>query len=360
MNKTNVQNYSADRAPVQTGVIVKLGMDVHARQITVCVQWGDRTPQPAQVFAVVALLEWVKKQILAGAKIYSCYEAGVMGYTLHRQLTAIGVINLVVAPQKLAGAKRQKTDKLDARALVERLDRWVRGNRDTLSIVPVPTMQQEQDRAQCRQRDQLVRMRRAAEARGRSLLLAHGFQATRLWWRPKVWKELRSTLPDWLRLLIEQWQTLAADLDQRERSLRSTLEAAAPKNLPRAVGALTWVILTREMLDWTRFKNRRQVASYTGLCPGVHLSDGKGREGSINRCGNRTVRTALLELVWRLARWQPNYPPVQALVDKATLSPRKRRKHAAAAARRLAIDLWRLFTGQTTADKLGLNAPFSP
>lgn len=157
-----------------------------------------------------------------------------------------------------------------------------------------------------------------------------------------------------------EWQALALDCDTRERAVRGQLEAAAPQNLPRGIGALTWVILAREICDWTRFKNRRQVASYTGLCPGIHTSDGKGREGSINRCGNRAVRTALVELVWRLARWQPGYKPVRLLVDQAALSPRRRRKHAVAAARRLAIDLWRLATGQTTPEKLGLNAPFAP
>ena len=52
--------------------------------------------------------------------------------------------------------------------------------------------------------------------------------------------------------------------------------------------------------------------------------------------------------------------PVQALIEKAALSPRRRRKHAVAAARRLAIDLWRLATKQTTPQQLGLNAAFVP
>lgn len=283
-----------------------------------------------------------------------------MGYTLHRELNAMGATNLVIVPQMLAGAKKQKTDALDARALVDRLDRWLRGNRDAFSIVNAPTPQQEQSRAQVRLRDQLGRMRRMAEARGRSLLLANGFLPEKAWWKAAKWKVLKIKLPEWLLLLLTQWQELALELDQRERALRTELEATAPKGLPKGIGALTWVILAREILDWSRFNNRRQVASYTGLCPGVHLSDGKGREGSINRCGNRAIRTALIELVWRLARWQPDNPPVRALVDKAALSPRRRRKHAAAAARRLAIDLWRLFTGQTTAEKIGLHASFAP
>lgn len=75
------------------GTVVKLGLDVHARQITVCRQMGDRTPQPPQVFTKERLLVWVRKMLEAGAVVYGCYEAGVMGYTLHRELTAIGVVN---------------------------------------------------------------------------------------------------------------------------------------------------------------------------------------------------------------------------------------------------------------------------
>lgn len=358
--KHNTENETQERALVEAGVIIKLGLDVHARQITVCRQMGDRTPQPPQAFTKERLLVWVGKMVEAGAVVHSCYEAGVMGYILHRALVALGVKSLVLAPKKLAGPKRQKTDALDARALVDQLDRWLRGNRDAFSVVRVPTPEEEQARAQARLRDHLGRMRRMAEGRGRCLLLAHGFAAEKYWWRQAKWDALKPTLPDWLRLLVAEWQAAALDFDTRERAWRAQLEAAAPKDLPKGIGALTWVILAREICNWTRFNNRRQVASYTGLCPGIHTSDGKGREGSINRCGNRAVRTALVELVWRLARWQPDYKPVQALVDKAALSPRRRRKHAVAAARRLAIDLWRLATKQTTAEKLGLNAAFVP
>src|SRR6185437_2225225 len=153
------------------------------------------------------------------------------------------------------------------------------------------------------------------------------------------------TLPESLRRIVEVWQRLAVTIDAQERALRAELEAQAPKDLPRGVGALSWVILGREILEWRRFKNRRQVASYTGLCPGVSQSGARSRPGSINRCGNRAIRHALLEMVWRMARWQPNYPPIKPLID-GSLSPRQRRKRVVAVARRLAVDLWRLATGQ--------------
>lgn len=42
-------------------------------------------------------------------------------------------------------------------------------------------------------------------------------------------------------------------------------------------------------------------------------------------------------------------------------SPASRKKVIVANARQLAVDLWRLFTGQTTADKLGLSyLPVAP
>jgi len=107
------------------------------------------------------------------------------------------------------------------------------------------------------------------------------------------------------------------------------------------------------MRSWERFNNPGQVSSYTGLCPGVHNSNGRGHEGRINRCGNKTVRYTLIEMLWRMVRWQPHYGPIRQLV-KGLLSKRAKRRVAVAAARRLAVDLWRLATGRTTAEKLGL------
>jgi transposase len=207
-------------------------------------------------------------------------------------------------------------------------------------------------------RTQLVRTRRKHEARGRSVLLAQGIRVQGPWWRKAKWSKLAPTLPDWLRRIVSVWQKLALEADQEERSVRGELEAAAPAELPRGVGALTWVTLAREILDWSRFNNRRQVASYTGLCPGISQSGERTHYRGVNRHGNPAVRHALVELVWRLVRWQPQYPPVRCLVDKS-VSPRTRRKAAVAAARRLAIDLWRIATNRTTPERVGLTAAFA-
>ncbi len=65
----------------------------------------------------------------------------------------------------------------------------------------------------------------------------------------------------------------------------------------------------------------------------------------------------LVEMVRRMTRWQPDYHGLKkwmAVMGDPGHSPAARKKVIVAIARQLAVDLWRLFTGQTTADKLGL------
>ena len=335
---------------------IKLGMDLHARDVVVCVQLDGALPQRPQKMTTRELLTLVRGLLTAGRKVYACYEAGPCGYGLHRDLMATGATNYVVVAEALGDGRKQKTDNLDAIALADRLDRYVRGNTKAFTVVRVPTPAEEQAREEGRLRDQLKGTRHEWEARGRSLLLCHGHHVTGVWWSERNWKELKLTLSVWLVQELEIMRLVLATVDAQEKARRKALEAAAPKVLPKAFGALTWVLIALEICNWARFKNRRQVSSYTGLCPGVHQSGGRKRDGSINRHGNPRVRALLIELVWRLVRWQPDYPPVKGLVAGIARGA-ARRKLAVAAARRLAVDLWRLATKQTTPENLKLIVP---
>ena len=353
--KTNLRKL-IDRVLASKCETVKMGADVHARDIVVALQLDGAMPEKPFRLDAAELVALATALVKGGLKVHVCQEAGPCGFGLHRQLLAAGARSLVVVPTALADGRQQKTDGLDATALLDKLDRYLRGNTKAFTAITVPTLQQEQDRAASRLRDQLKRGRQQWESRGRGLLLAQGHHVHGQWWRPSRWEALRPGLPAWLAAQLETLRTIILSLDTQEKAARERLEAAAPKTLPKAVGALTWVQLAREICDWKRFKNRRQVASYTGLCPGCHQSGGTQRDGHINRHGNPLVRHLLIQLVWRLARYQPDYPPVAKLVE-GIVKGAARRKLAVAAARRLAIDLWRLATGQTTPDKLHLIVP---
>ena len=346
---------------IRPGTFVCLGLDVHAAQITVVRQIDRSLPQPAQRFTADGLLAWTAKMVRAGAQVVSCYEAGCFGYVLHRRLEALGVDNLVVAPEAWSGAA--KTDKRDARELCLRLERWHGGNTRAFSTVRVPTVAEEQRRAAGRQRENLLKERLRAEKRGASLLLLEGVRAGRGWWKPAAWARLSSGLEPALHERVALWQQHALHYETQQTAAKKELEediAQSHPGLPSGLGALTWRMLSGEILTWTRFTNRRQIGSYTGLCPREDSSGESRRQGPINRHGNPRIRTLLIEAVWRLARYEKGwrgFGKFPALLDKNAGS-RQRRRQVAAAARLLAVDLWRLETRRTTAAKLGLRQDF--
>jgi transposase len=352
---TNTQKASSSQTGAQAK-IMKLGIDVHADSYRVVRQIDNDNPQPAQKFTPAEFLKWVAKQLQLAEKVYSCYEAGPFGYVLHRQLLQLGVVNVVVRPQNWDEHGRQvKTDKTDALALVQRLDRYVAGNRHALAVITVPTPAQEQARALSRHREQLVKDRQIHEAQGRSFLLMQGQRIKGRWWQPAAWARLQESVEPWQRPVLENLRALILLADQQLTQTEQQVVAQAPSPA-KGFGALTCQLLRREVLDWNRFSNRRQVASLTGMCPSVHASGSHSRQGSITKHGNPRIRRLLVELAWRVIRYQPDYPPVQkwrpALENKSARGGRK--KAAVAIGRCLAIDLWRIETGRSTAAKLKL------
>jgi transposase len=268
----------------------------------------------------------------------------------------MGVRNVVVRPQNWDELGRKvKTDQTDALALTQRLDRYVQGNRHALAVITVPTPAQEQVRGLSRHRQQLQKDRQTHEAQGRSFLLYHGRRVCGQWWQPGAWGVLQKLLAPWQSRILESLRTLILLTDQQLAQVESEVvgEATSPA---KGFGALTSQLLRCEVLDWHRFKNRRQVASLTGMCPSVHASGHHRVQGSITKHGNPRIRRLLVELAWRVIRFQPNHPPVRKwqkqLENKS--APGGRKKAAVAIGRRLAIDLWRLETGRMTAAQLHL------
>jgi transposase len=352
---TNTRKASSTKTAAKAKLI-KLGLDIHADSYRVVRQIDHDTPQPAQKFTPAGFLVWAAKQLALAEQVYSCYEAGPFGYSLHRQLLEMGVRNVVVRPQNWDELGRKvKTDKTDALALVQRLDRYLQGNRHALAVITVPTPEQEQARSLSRHRQQLQKDRQTHEAQGRSFLLYYGRRVCGQWWQPSAWAGLQKLLAPWQTRILESLRSLILLADQQLAQAESEVVGNATSPA-KGFGALTSQLLRCEMLDWHRFKNRRQVASLTGMCPSVHASGGHCIQGAISKHGNPRIRRLLVELAWRVIRFQPSYPPVQKwqkqLQNKSAGGGRK--KAAVAIGRHLAIDLWRMETGRTTAAQLKL------
>jgi transposase len=335
-----------------------LGIDVHQDFYVVVEQVGGSNPKPPQRFQKQAFVHWAARlKQKSGAEVYAVYEACGFGFSLQRKLSALSIKCYVVCPQKLDEQNRRvKTDGLDAKALVLKLDRFVQGNRSALALVRVPSEEEEQKRAIHRQREQLVKARKQLEAQGRSLMVNHGLEPVKSWWKPRTFTALPA--PQWMKELLANSQPILVALQQKIAALTVQLQSTASPDQPRGLGKMTSVIIDREIGDWNRFNNRRQIASYTGLCPGEYSSGNTRLRSCVTKHGNPRLRAALVELAWRLVRFQPHYKPVvkwrQILAKGALATGAARKKAIVAVARQLAVDLWRIKTGRLRTEELGL------
>jgi transposase len=336
---------------------ILLGLDVHADTVVVVRQLDNATPQPAQRFIWPKFWEWLEKQCALAEQLHSCYEAGPMGYGTHRTLLGRGVQNRVVAPRVLdEQGKRVNNDKTDALALCQRLDRYLAGNAKALAVIRVPTPEEEIRRIASRQREQFKREQKRLAAQGRSLLLTQGVRAPGPWWKKDRWAQLEAKLPVWLMKQLQPLRRILATVEKQLTASTGALEKAAPAVRPKGLGGLSHETIEREIGDWNRFNNRREVGSYTGLVAGVSASGADSRQLSITKHGNPRLRAALVELAWRWLIWQSQAPSVKRwapiLLDHQ--APRwKRKKAIVALARTLAVELWRWRTGRKSAEELG-------
>lgn len=341
----------------QSKGICKLGLDTHAKTIVVARQLEGMNPQPPQRFAPKVLLAWVTKLVKEGYQVISCYEAGPTGYWLHRQLESLGVTNYVVCPSRLdSRGKGVNTDKTDALELLVRLDRYVAGNQKAFSIVRVPSEEQERKRMVSRQREQLRSKRLSFAAQGRMLMLTQGISQSNSWWKKKVWEKLQLTLSEWLVERLEVWVGLIQALNEQIKRLDKIIQEQAPKSLPVGLGRLSHEIIEREIKDWSQFKNRRQIGSYSGLTGGVAGSGEQHADLSITKAGNRRLSSCLVECAWRLLLKQPKYWLVKkwrSVLLNPKVHSRRRKRCIVAFARQLLVDIWKWKTGKLTPEKLG-------
>jgi transposase len=349
--------------------VIKLGVDTHAEQYTFARMIDQLGSQPPQQMTPEAFLEFLKKQTTLAKRVVMVYEAGPYGFSLYRQATGLGVECLVCAPERLSRGRKRTNDKIDARELLSRLDRHLAGNEAALRLVRPPSIEQEMSRREGRERNIYRKERQRWMGRGRSLLHTLGVARPGRWWEaqnylqlldylrtrygPAVAAQAQAELDHYLQVL--HWTETR--LGEMTVALR---KASTDKQQPRVkgIGALSTELLDREIGDWNRFSNRRQVASYTGLCPGEESSGDSQMSLSIDKHGNPRVRAVLVECAWLLPRYQPGYKPLQRwkwVFEEGSKAGRALRKKAAVAlGRHLAVDLWRIKTGRAKAEDLGL------
>jgi transposase len=357
-DKSAVTQPQPTRQPLPRPVIdpakplLKLGLDVHLDFIMGVAQQDHSNPKAPRKFTREELVAYVRQQVAEGFQVFCVEESCGFGFVLHRELVAAGAQSFLITPIALNG--KRKTDKLDARKLCLRLARWLDGNREELAPIRIPSEGEQRKREGTRRRKFLGRLIRMLGNRGHGQVAeSEHVKLPGHWWGARNWKKLQ-TLDPWLLVRLTELRAVIVGLEQQLAALETELKARVQDQaIPKGLGEITLVTVDGEVCDWGRFNNRKQIGSYTGCCPGEHSSGGKQRLGSIDRMGNGRVRCLLVEAVWRLLRWQPNWVAAQRLKVKLAGGGALKKKTVVALARLLAIDLWRWRTGRATFADLG-------
>lgn len=358
MKNNNVSNMTVNNLNRQTCDRILLAVDAHASFYVISRKIDATLAQAPKRIFPEEFVGFAEKQKELAKEIHVVYEAGCFGFSLARELLAKGINCYVVAPKKLDPYSKQvRTDKSDVRELLSDLDRYLSGNTRALRVVRIPTVQEELVRAEGRQRDQLCKDLRRLATRGRCLLLQFGTRVSNQWWTSSRWTKIRPKVaaPEIVEML-ERLRAAIEHLAELIGPLERKLVNTAPKKLPVGFGKLTFVLLLREVINWSRFKTRRNVGGFTGLCGGVLQSGSCRQDLGITKAGHTRLRTLLIELAWRFVRFQANCPLIkkwQRQLQKAAKNKSRRKQIIVAIARQLAIDIWKWQTGRATPEQLG-------
>ena len=318
----------------------------------------------ARLQAVLDLIEAHKEKwsLPAGVRIVVSYEAGQDAFWIYRALRVRHVECYVVDPASIPverHKRRAKTDRLDAIKLVINLRAWLRGERDRMHVVHVPSPQDEASRQLMRDRGQLQKEVLQHRDRMRKLLVTLGCWddvdrkafAGRLA-RDEVRCHDGAPLPLELReRLLRECERLALT-EQQLAALEKTRQASLPAparersdHLARlkGIGEVGASRLTLELF-WRQFHNRRELGACVGLVPQPYDSGESQVDQGISKQGNRRVRALLVEMAWSWLRYQPDSALTQWFNQRTQgTGPNRRARRIAivAVARRLAIALWR-------------------
>jgi transposase len=279
-----------------------IGLDVHRATVAVAVAEEDGPPTS---YGTIANDPSAVRKLLArlggsDVQLRVAYEAGPTGYALQRQLTALAVECVVVAPSLIPvrPGDKVKTDRRDALKLARLL------RSGDLTPVWVPGPEHEALR-------NLVRARAAAKADGlrakhrlSKFLLRQGCQP------PVGVRNWSQRYFQWLRQLPFPYvadQVVFADylaevtaagerVARLEGALRQCTETSAQLPLIRAlqafrgIGFLSAVTIVAEAGDLRRFATAPQFMASTGVVPSETSSGSKQHRGPITKTGNGLLR----------------------------------------------------------------------
>ena len=336
-----------------------IGLDLHKRESQLCIGRDDGSVEERHIvtsrerFAAV-LGDRPRARVLLEASTESEWVA--------RHLESLGHEVIVAdpnfAPMYATRARRTKTDRRDARTLMDacRLGAYRPAYRLSDARRHV--------RAELAVREALVRTRTRYIALAKALVRRDGLRvaASEAHLVPKriAALEISDGLAGELLPLFEVLAPIneqIAAADRRMTALASgdgdmALLATAPSIGPVTASA---VVATVDQIE--RFASAHQFEAFLGMVPGERSSGEKRRIGRITKAGNSRVRYLLVEAGWRILRAKDTDTAALRAWGLAIAARRGKRIAVVAVARRLAGILYAMWRDRRPYDATQLRMP---
>ncbi len=321
---------------------VYVGLDVHLKQWNVSIiHGGIRRKSFQQPPSADALKSYLQRNF-PGMEYYSAYEAGVCGTSVHYDLLATGISNIIFNAADISQTHKEKvrkTDAVDASKIARALANG------ELSCIHIPPQWRVTDRNLLRLRSTQVSDIKRLKCRIRHYLHTNGIRippefGSHQWtkaffgWLSQTADSLSNPTGEALTMMVSSLSAMLTEHDTLNRrliELMHTERYASCFNLLLTVpgiGRVTALTILLECGDLSDFSSAESFCAFVGLVPDIDRSDTHDGHCGITRRRHRVLRYMLTECAWRAVRKDPylsrlycsysrRMPPVKAIVKIA-------------------------------------------
>jgi transposase len=328
-----------------------IGLDLHKRESQLCIGQENGLVVEARI---VTSCERFTVVLGARPRAKILLEA--------RHLESLGHEVIVAdpnfAPMSATRSRRTKTDRRDARTLMEacRLEAYRVAHRVSAARRHV--------RAELAVREALVRTRTRYIAVAKTLVRRDGLRVaasdSHLVAKRIAALELSDALSAELLPLFEVLAPINEQIVAADRRIAALVAADSTMTLltsAPSIGPITASAVVATADDVTRFVSAHHFEAFLGLVPGERSSGEKRRIGRITKAGNSRVRYLLVEAGWRILRTQSAETAALRAWGLTIAARRGKRIAAVALARRLAGILYAMWRDGRAYDATQLRMP---
>lgn len=336
------------------------GIDVHKKRWSVTIYLEDRFintfSQPSGAEILVSHL----RNNYPNGNYVACYESGFCGFSVQRELSALGVSCMVVNAADVPTTNKaslNKTDAVDSKRLAEALAKGM------ISPIYIPSAEGEGDRSLVRYRRKMISILSGKKRSIKSSLFTLGIRI------PAQFDNSRWTniFINWVKnlpvdnhyakvtmdLLLEDVIYMRKQLLRTNKAIKSMSQSEKYKKMfdtvcsAPGIGLITAMTLLTEVGDIKRFDSFTKFNSYIGLCPSQFSSGEKIHMGQITTRNNKAIRPLMIEAAWVAVRLDP----AMALKFSELIRTKTKKRAIIVIARKLLSRIYSIWTKEQTYDR---------